>query len=353
MYLFFFVDASLIGYLHGLSPIKTSQRNNNYFEVQLQTETNTLRSVCFSAEKYPEFQKKHESSSPVKLTNYSLKRNERSNADEVHINKRTKLHDPQPTEVTFDIKNPIEVPQVVTMSNVHEALKAPNNSQVTVKGKIVFDGPQEKLKTKNGKVLQKQEAFITDDSDIMRLVLWESDMTRIKPNNAYQLQKVMVRSFNNTKYLTLNKQSVIIETQEQFDNVQDINMASQYKTVKLPPVGVGEIQQFLSCAICKTKVIPAEEGAIVKCSECSRSQLLSRCPKSLFAPVEFDNNSDKTLSLNLFEDKLLNVYGLYKTQQNVTKSFDDFTHSDITQMLLLVDATVIYNDKKNIVSIRA
>ena len=71
------------------------------------------------------------------------------------------------------------------------------------------------------------------------------------------------------------------------------------------------------------------------------------------APVEFDNNSDKTLSLNLFDHKLLNVYELYKTQQDVTKSFDDFTHSNITEMLLLVNAAVVFNDKKNIVSIRA
>ena len=256
--------------------MKTSQRNNNYFEVQLQTETNTLRSVCFSAEKYADFKKIYESSSPVKLTNYTFKRNERSNADEVHINKRTKLHDPQQEEVTFDIKNQME-PQVLPMSNVSDALKAQNNSQITVKGKIVFDGPKEKVKTKAGKVLQKQVAFITDDSDAMRLVLWENDMLRIMPNNAYELHKVMVRSFNNTKYLTLNKQSVIIETEDSFDQVHDVSMASQYKTVTLPPVGVGEIQQFLSCAICKTKVIPPEEGSIVKCSECSRSQLLSRC----------------------------------------------------------------------------
>ena len=255
-------------------------------------------------------------------------------------------------EVTFDIKNQMEH-KVLPMSNVSDALKAQNNSQITVKGKIVFDGPKEKVKTKAGKVLQKQVAFITDDSDAMRLVLWENDMLRIMPNNAYELPKVMVRSFNNTKYLTLNKQSVIIETEDSFDQVHDVSMASQYKTVTLPPFGVGEIQQFLSCAICKTKVIPPEEGSIVKCSECSRSQLLSRCPKSLFAPVEFDNNSDKTLSLNLFDDKLLNVYELYKTQQDVTKSFDDFTHSNITEMLLLVNAAVVFNDKKNIVSIRA
>ena len=97
-----------------------------YFDMALQTKNGTYRSVCFSPEKHSGLSSNYESSSPVKISKFQLKRNQRSNDDEIHINKRTKLENPQEPDVTFDI----------------------------------------------------QKVF-TDNSGTMRLVLWESDITRV------------------------------------------------------------------------------------------------------------------------------------------------------------------------------
>ena len=45
----------------------------------------------------------YESSSPIKISNYQLKRNSYSNQDEVHLNKRTKVEIPSQSEINFDI----------------------------------------------------------------------------------------------------------------------------------------------------------------------------------------------------------------------------------------------------------
>ena len=38
-------------YVHNLSTLKTSGKENTYFDMQLQTEKNVVRAVCFSSRK--------------------------------------------------------------------------------------------------------------------------------------------------------------------------------------------------------------------------------------------------------------------------------------------------------------
>ena len=45
---------------------------------------------------------KLEPSSPIKINDYHVKCNRYSNKDKVHINKRTKLSEPNKSEITFD-----------------------------------------------------------------------------------------------------------------------------------------------------------------------------------------------------------------------------------------------------------
>lgn len=55
----------MVGYLHNLSPIKTSQNKNQYFSLNFQTNSQVYRAVCFSPEKHSVLKRKLESSSPV------------------------------------------------------------------------------------------------------------------------------------------------------------------------------------------------------------------------------------------------------------------------------------------------
>ena len=72
--------------------------------MQLQTKDKNYRTVCFSPEKHVLCEAKFESSSPVKLTKFQLKRNINNNEDEIFINKRSKLEDPSDPEIDFDFK---------------------------------------------------------------------------------------------------------------------------------------------------------------------------------------------------------------------------------------------------------
>ncbi|KAK2562282.1 hypothetical protein P5673_014552 [Acropora cervicornis] len=76
-------DDGIVGYLHNLSPIKTSQNKNQYFVLDFQTNSTV------SPEKHAALKRKFECSSPVKVNKYNLKKNDKTGEEELIWNKRT------------------------------------------------------------------------------------------------------------------------------------------------------------------------------------------------------------------------------------------------------------------------
>ena len=70
-----------------------SKNDNAYFDMKLQTSTNRYRAIRFSPGKHATFKRKFESDSPIRMSKFQLKVNQRDNEEEIIINKRTKLMD--------------------------------------------------------------------------------------------------------------------------------------------------------------------------------------------------------------------------------------------------------------------
>ena len=324
-----------------------------YFHMTLQTEDTTYRSVCFSPEKHQHFFAKYESSSPLKISKFQLKRNDRTNQDKVHINKRTKMEDPLDTEVSFDIKK-IESedkckPGITTVS---EVLEGDTNAVLNVCGRITFRGGEETVLSK-GKTLRKQEALFTDNSGIILLVLWENDIHRITSATVYRISKIVVREYEKAKYLTLNKMSSIDKSNIPITRDDgDAEGLPNTEKVDCPAEGVLSVQRFSSCKKCQTKLIRNGAKLLVKCPECGLAQLFNKCQQPLIANVMFLKAAN-TLSLLLFEDKLKQLHDIYKSQiaGGTTGSFESLDDDSIMEFLLTVQATVCFNTKKNVVSV--
>ena len=94
----------MVGYLHNLSPIKTSQNKNQYFSLNFQTNSQVYRAVYFSPEKHSVLKRKLESSSPVKINKFQLKKNLKTEKEELILNKRTRIVDPDESEMDFDVQ---------------------------------------------------------------------------------------------------------------------------------------------------------------------------------------------------------------------------------------------------------
>ena len=204
----------MIGYLHQLSPIKTSQNKNQYFDLKLQTEQRVYRTVCFSAEKYTLFKQKYEASSPIKLTKYQLKRNNRTNDDEVLLTKRTKVEGPDDIETTFEycpVQSDLQKP---TTDSFAEDLKlCEPNTVVNISGRISFTWAIKTLNVK-GKFLKKQEAVFTDESGSIRTVLWANDIDRLQSGQCYDIKEIIVRDYQQNNYWSISKQYEHFQQQE-------------------------------------------------------------------------------------------------------------------------------------------
>ena len=320
----------------------------------VQTEEGSYRSVCFSAEKHPQLLSKYESSSPVKLTRFQVKKNCRTNEDEIHINKRCKIEDPLESEVNFDMKD-LEIPDTPEctpgFTSVQNLITGDVNL-ANVCGRITLQGSVETVMSKN-KTLHKHEALFTDNSGTIRLVLWENDIARINNKSTYQISKVVVKQYESAKYITLNKSSTIQLSDASINREDTPLKHTANKTVMFPADGVMSFQRYICCSKCQTKLVSTSCSLITKCAGCGLTQLKSKCPNCSMANVLFHTTTE-SISLHLFDDKLRTLFKLYKDQNTAIEhsTFEELSDDDVLQFLLTVQATVYYNSRKNIVDIR-
>lgn len=230
------------------------------------------------------------------------------------------------------------------MTAIETIVAKESSTNVSVSGRVTFQQKEETVMTK-GKTLKKQEALITDNSSSIRLVLWENDIKKVESGSSYRLVNVMVKTYQQKKYITLNKRSHILpsdEVIEREDSVAEI----KYENVQCPALAIKSVQCFKSCKKCRTKIIPIPGKQITKCSECGLVELLSKSTNRMLANTLF-NNGDEEISLVLFDDKLQQLHKLFCSQQACKKEFQQCDENEIMLMLLTVSATVVFNKNNN------
>ena len=67
----------------------------------------------------------------------------------------------------------------------------------------------------------KQDVTIADATGTARLTLWEDDIGKLVQNSCYSLSNVMVRTFRQTKYLTMPKEGSTITLSPDIGDVNE------------------------------------------------------------------------------------------------------------------------------------
>ena len=198
-----------------------------------------------------------------------------------------------------------------------------------------------------GETLTKQEAMFTDNSGSLRLVLWEQHTRKMKSGQCYNLSNVAIREFNGTNYLTLTKYSNVTEaTKLNITRQDDVPDNIQQVQVQFPPDGINYVQSYLSCNKCHSKVIDTDKK-IIKCSECGLTQLKTKCRNKVMASILTITAKD-TMSLNIFDDIIKQLYAIKREKDpDFEKEFPDLNDDDITELILTVEATVVFKDKSD------
>lgn len=64
-------QSTITGFIHNVSPVKKSNRTS-YFDINIQTEKEVLRGVCFSMPKHKQFKLFSTTNDAVILTNFTI-----------------------------------------------------------------------------------------------------------------------------------------------------------------------------------------------------------------------------------------------------------------------------------------
>jgi len=80
--------------------------------------------------------------------------------------------------------------------------------------------------------------------------------------------------------------------------------------------------------------------------------LKSKCKSKILISALFINKNKETISLQMFDYVIQHLFTLYQEQNPDTdhKSFSDLT-DDIIEVLLTVEATAIFYEKKTVVTV--
>jgi ssDNA-binding replication factor A large subunit len=342
-----FTREPIIGYLHNLSPMKVSANENNYFDVSVQMKEKTIRAVCFSPEKMKPMKANLEASSPVKISNFSIKRNRFTHDDEMHINKRTKLSEADVSEVDFNFVE--EKVDEVPFSTVSDLVGKDSTGQVNIVGRVRLQGVPETIKS-NGKTLIKQDGVLTNESGSIRIVFWQSDIQKIESGSSYEFKKAILKNYDGRNYITINRQTILLSSDVEVtrDDDEKVENVSQ---LSLPADAVEKVTSYLCCNKCNSSLLQNDNQKVIKCSNCNSAQLKSKSKKLVVAKVLLMKDEQK-VSLTIFDEKLRELYCLYKRQENAfAKPYCQLGDDEIAEFLLIVEAVVCYNSRLNVLAI--
>ena len=129
----------------------------------------------------------------------------------------------------------------------------------------------EKVKTKDGKELSKQECKICDEYGCLWLVLWEKDVGRVEEEESYKLFAVGVRAFAGVKFLSVGV-NCVIEKVDDIGEVAEVESEDEEGGIVKWVVG-GDIdgvlsaEEYLGCISCnaKVKIVSVAVGECTKC----------------------------------------------------------------------------------------
>ena len=330
--------------------MKLSINDNPYFDLKLQTRNDVYRAVCFSAEKHQTFKRKYESSSPLKLAKFQLKTNQRNNEQEIHINKKSKIMDPQEDEAQNNSqkkKQSLRVDEAKNMSI--DKAKICN-----IYGRVTFKGTPDEIVTK-GKTLRKQEAQITDEAGTLRLVLWEGDIEKITSGSTYILLKAVIKSFRDDNYVTVNRQTVVNPTDQAVQRADEDIHVQELSEITGPATGVRVVQRFLTCnrARCSNNMViqPQNNSEMIKCTQCNLTQLKARCAVDLYATTLYAKPNNENITLLLKKHILRAMYLAIHQEMDAQERFEAINDDGIIHLLLTSNITLKYNESNIVITV--
>ena len=300
-------NATVHGCVVDLSPVKTSQRRENcrYFSGKLSDGIGHARFISFNPDLRSSFEKFKKDNVPVALTGCIIQPSSYDSSLEIKTSKSTFLQQ-SPKKFKFDT-NEEKSNATITIDALSTIAV---NQKVTVSGKIIKNYASTDVTSKFGKTLTKQDCLIRDCNGTCRVVLWQQDIGKLNKGQSYQLQEVVVRQFDNVKYLSVSDCSII----EPIADIQEVSDDDEFELQAeiTPMVAKGEISavmqisDYITCVNCNGNVLTTNT-LIGKCSKCKPTVKLNRCHTTQSAKFIISSEGNTNWHLIAYNDELMAI----------------------------------------------
>ena len=187
------------------------------------------------------------------------------NTEEIQITKQAKI---TPTTTNFQYNSSA----ASHLRFVVECLSADVYETVDIKAKIINKGESKQSVVRKDTKIYKTECIAADQSDSMKLIIWEDLIDKIYSGKSYHLKNLTVRIFDDEKYLNTNESTIV----EEIDDLADVNLTtSEIKENLVTGQCVAiHIAKKQSCIICNTTIgqLPQDEETYT-CEKCHNTLL--------------------------------------------------------------------------------
>ena len=248
------------------------------------------------------FKSKHESKSPIKLTNLSP-----SNTGIIFFNSNigSRLHDTDDVSFKF-----IEE----TVIKINEIALDQRDGHFDVKGNIRWQADTRTVAVGERQVpRQVRDGLLADQTGTITISIWGQDLIdRIKENTTYKITKVVVQNNFGMK-LTTTANTVCTEDSDKVNvNWENLNPQAINHIICCPEIMSAKVLKYLTCVNtdCKKKVTPfqAENTVTCKSPSCNRKMLVSRCKTSFSAEITLQEPSQRQHTVTIFPKTLETFY---------------------------------------------
>lgn len=191
-------DATLHAAVADVSPVKKG-RSSIYFDGTLTDGTSKMRMVGFSCEQRKRLAAFADTSRSVQLINCEIKQSREGDKMEIPVILK-KFTDIKESPKGIDISNldPADSSDTSTEITLDKVPEIQVFQRITVAAKVI--NLSEPISVASGK--RKQDAIISDCTNTTKLTVWEEDIGTLHVNNSYRFEHVVVREFNQRRYLS-------------------------------------------------------------------------------------------------------------------------------------------------------
>lgn len=327
-------SAKVHGIMTALSPVKASTTGKSkFFHGELTDGKAKVRFVGFDSKSHEKLADFYKTKQPLTLSGCSINESKYSSDLEVIVKQSTQLlHSSSKFEVP-DSMFEIGDNQLV---NIEEISQIPNYQKVSVRIKVIAENNP--VQGKKG--LTKQEYIIGDSTGCCKITTWEDNIGLLVKDCSYKLSNLLVRTFNEKKYLSIPKDGFEIIPIDDIGMVEDdtaeIVEEKILKSVSI--VGVKSLETYDACYSCSGRVT-AKDGDLGCCNRCGSTQLLGHCKEQALARIHVQASNDRHTihTLSVFSPILDEICG----EDGVT----------LKNLLSSDTFNLVYSDKNIIVSI--